>query len=100
MADSQQKTLVPLGGTIAQAQPALSGSFLCLHFGNYLTSLQKLKPEYSKKQIPNAENSNFEASTDRKTLQQLIFLPALQTWAFLVPKISNFPLIVRIQSSS
>lgn len=36
----------------------------------------------------------------RKTSQQFIFLPAVQPQTFLVPKISNFPLVISIRGSS
>lgn len=37
----------------------------------------QLKSEYSRRQAPNAEHQNCEASMERKTLQQLVFLPLL-----------------------
>lgn len=60
----------------------------------------KLKSEYSRQQTSNAEKRSFKALMKRKTLQQLIFLPAIQPQAFLVPKVSNFPLFISIQGSS
>lgn len=37
---------------------------------------------------------------ERKTLQQLGLLPVLQPQPFLVPKVSNFPLVISIQGLS
>ena len=57
-------------GPQPRAQPALTSLSECLHLGNCFFKLPKLKSEYSRKQIPGAENRSFEALMERKTLQQ------------------------------
>lgn len=37
---------------------------------------------------------------ERKTLQHTVFLPAIQPWASLMPKVSSFPLVISIRGAS